>query len=112
MSVGDIPAYGANLPGKPTGPNSCSAHAVQFYREERALISALGQYIGNSLKSRDPTIVIATEAHSEALCDELHDQGVDLTNAVKQGRYQSRDARETISHFIVDGMPDEAKFLD
>jgi PAS domain S-box-containing protein len=111
VSAGEIPAFGANLPGSLTGASSCSAHAVQFYREDRALISALGKYIGNSLKNGDPAIVIATEAHSEALCDELYDQGVDLTNAVKQGRYQSHDARETISHFMVDGMPDEAKFV-
>ena len=31
-----------------------SAHAVQFYREDRALVEALTQYIGTALTNGEP----------------------------------------------------------
>ncbi len=76
------------------------AHIVQFYKEDRALITAVARYIASALTGADRVIVIATEAHSEELAGELYDNGVDLAAAIEQGRYQSIDAREAMSHFI------------
>ncbi|MGA7626294.1 MAG: MEDS domain-containing protein, partial [Candidatus Acidiferrales bacterium] len=87
------------------------AHIVQFYKEDRALITAVARYIASALSGADRVIVIATEAHSEELAGELYANGADLAAAIEQGRYQSIDAREAMSHFMADGMPDGPRFI-
>src|SRR6185503_5037963 len=48
----------------------------------------------------------------EALIASLTARGIDSTLAREQGRLIVRDARETLSTFMVDGMPDAARFHD
>jgi PAS domain S-box-containing protein len=112
MSAANISAFDADNARKAGAIDRLPpSHIVQFYRDDRALVSTVGQYIANALNSGDSAVVITTEARSEALADELYANGLDLPGAVKQGRYQSFDARETLSHFMVDGMPDGPRFM-
>jgi hypothetical protein len=41
----------------------------------------------------------------------LQAYGLDIGNAIEQGRYISLDAAETLAKFMVSGMPDPARFL-
>ena len=57
-------------------------------------------------------IVVATETHRDSLLLRLQAQGLDIAAAIEQGRYISLDAAETLSRYIVDGMPDPVRFFN
>ncbi len=85
-------------------------HVVQFYGDDSALLDALVEFVGRALKAGAATLVIATEAHREELARRLEAGGVDVAGAAERSRYLALDARETLSAFMVDGMPDPNRF--
>jgi PAS domain S-box-containing protein len=90
--------------------NQSPSHVVQFYAEDRLLIAELSSSVGTSLINGGAAIVIATEPHRKALARELKLRGLDVSKAFGEGRYISLDAPETLSQFMIDGMPDAARF--
>lgn len=87
-------------------------HSVQFYSDDSFLLDTLSRFMGSALGAGDAGIVIATEEHRTELARRLSVRGLDLPLAVDQGRYVALDAAETLSQFMVDGWPDEKRFLD
>ncbi len=88
-------------------------HFVQFYETDKFLLNSLDGFIGGGLKQGDACIVIATEAHRAELEAGLRSQqGLDVDGARASGLYVSLDAEETLSQFMVDGMPDLARFFE
>ncbi|HTE87437.1 MAG TPA: ATP-binding protein [Terriglobales bacterium] len=85
-------------------------HVVQFYSDDSFLLEGLSRFIGSALGAGDAAIVIATEAHRDELTLRLQALGLDTARSIKQGRFVSLDAAETLSKFMVDGWPDEARF--
>ena len=85
-------------------------HFVQFYEADGFLLNSLSGFIGTAINSGDSAIVVATKAHRDGLNELLRANGLDVTNAVASGRYVSLDAAETLSRFMVDGLPEEARF--
>jgi hypothetical protein len=85
-------------------------HFVQFYHADSFLIEAVGDFIGEGLRTVEGGIIIATKAHREALEDRLKAQGVDLHAAIARKQYVSLDAEETLARFMVNGMPDKELF--
>jgi len=83
---------------------------VQFYSDDSFLLEGLSRFIGSALGAGDAAIVIATEAHRDELTLRLQALGLDTARSIKQGRFVSLDAAETLSKFMVDGWPDEARF--
>ena len=94
----------ANLP-------SC-LHTVQFYSDDAFLGESISQFIGEALQAGGAGIAIAIEAHRDAIGQRLRDRGVDLTAALKQGRYVVLDAHETLTKFMVDDWLDETRFME
>ncbi len=92
------------------GAQAAHAHSVQFYVDEDFLISELSRYIGSALGAGDAAIVIATGEHRNRLAQHLKTRGLNVDMATRQGRYVALDARETLSQFMLDGAPDEARF--
>jgi PAS domain S-box-containing protein len=88
-----------------------STHIVQFYREDRALISTLANYFGPALSNGDAAIVVATYEHHAALKAELKSMGHDVNTLIREGRYQAFEAPQLLAQFMVDGMPDATRFL-
>jgi len=86
------------------------AHGVQFYTDDGALLVALRRFIGGAVAAGDPAIVIATQAHHDALDQQLRDQGLDTNRAIREGRYMVAEADETLSRIMVNGSVDEARF--
>ncbi len=84
-------------------------HVVQFYAEDEALIEAISRFIGTALGGGDAAIVIATEAHRDALAQALQARGFDVASAIRRGRYVAVDAAATLSRFMQDGSPDPAR---
>src|SRR4051794_6527729 len=89
-----------------------SPHTVQFYSDETFIIDALSRFIGGALASGDAAVVIATEAHRQALAQRLSERGLDVTVSSKQRRYVELDAAETLSKFMVDDWPDDRLFAE
>jgi PAS domain S-box-containing protein len=87
-------------------------HSVQFYSDDKYLISVLARFIGSAVGAGDAAIVIATPPHRTELAERLSARGIDVARAVQQGRYVALDAEETLSRFMVDGWPDEARFVE
>jgi hypothetical protein len=56
-------------------------------------------------------VVIATSAHLKSLLHRLQTHGVDSTAAIEQGRYIPLNAAETLSTFMVNDLPDPARFF-
>jgi len=87
-------------------------HLVQFYEGDAFLLDELTRFCAAGLGAGEAVIVIATAAHLEGLEAALRAGGVDTTAAGAGGRYVALDAAETLSQFMVDGAPDEARFAD
>ncbi len=100
-----LPAPGANVHDH----QSCG-HTVQFYAEDQSLIDGLSRLVSTALGTGNSAIVITTKPHREALTATLRARGVDITTAMRQGRFILLDAAETLAKFTVDGWPDAALF--
>ena len=92
-------------------PRRRPSHVVHFYQDDHALIEELAGMIRFSLGKGDAVIIVATKNHVSAVHRQLKAEGLDLTSAAKDGRYICMDATESLSRFMVDGMPDAGKFL-
>ncbi len=86
------------------------SHTVQFYEDDALYVSEVSRFIGTALIEGDAAVVVATEAHREAVALELQNIGLDLAKVVKRGCYITLDAAETLDKFMKNGWPDEALF--
>jgi len=87
-------------------------HLVQLYDDGEAFLDALEGFIGGGLAAGDGTVVIATEAHLDALAMRLIASGANPQAAAARNQYIALRADETLATFIVDGWPDEARFRE
>lgn len=87
-------------------------HSVQFYGDDAFLLDELSGFVGSALEAGDVGIIIATRAHRSGLARRLKLRGLNLSHAVKQGRYVALDATETLSKFMLDGRPDAERFAN
>jgi len=85
-------------------------HAVAFYSDDQSLLDGLALFAGKALRCSKAAVVLATECHREALLTRLQASGLDMSIAIEQGRYVALDPAETLSSFMVDGMPDPVRF--
>lgn len=85
-------------------------HSVQIYRDESSLMESLEGYVGSGLRAGDAVIVMATAGHLHELEKRLRGSWIDLDRARWEDRYVALLAQETLSKFMVDGMPDETRF--
>jgi PAS domain S-box-containing protein len=88
------------------------AHTVQFYGEDGMLLHELESYLGSALTRGSSTIIIATTGHIENLAPRLKKQGINLSQAEAEGRYNALDANATLAEFMVEGRPDPARFSE
>ena len=89
-----------------------SEHFVQFYEKDIFLLDSLSGFVSTGLAAGDACIVIATKAHRENLEERLKANGLDLAAAHMRGDYLSLDAVETLSKFMVDGLPEPERFAE
>jgi DNA-binding NarL/FixJ family response regulator len=86
-------------------------HEVQFYSDEALLLHTLARFIAVALKSGRAAIVVITESHRDGLVSRLKAQGVDVDGATQRGTYIQLDVSKTFSTFMVNDMPDSARFF-
>jgi DNA-binding NarL/FixJ family response regulator len=87
-------------------------HEVVFCTSDGHFIDDVTRFIGTALKGGSAAIVVATESHREGLLPGLQMYGIDMTTAIEQGRYIALDAADALSTFMINGMPDPARFLN
>jgi len=87
------------------------SHEVEFYSDDAAFVVGFTRFIEASLSAGNAVIVVATETHRKDLLATLQAHGVDIVAAIEQGRYISLDVVDTLSTFMVNGLPDPARFL-
>src|SRR6266702_3115895 len=89
-----------------------SEHLVQFYETDEFLLDSVSGFIGAGLGAGAACIVIATKAHRGGLEERLQANGLDLATASTRGTYLALDAGETLSMFMVDGLPEPTRFAE
>jgi hypothetical protein len=85
-------------------------HFVQVYREERVLVEAVSLYASAALGRAEAVILVATQDHCQAVERCLAADGFDVAALKAWGQLNILDAEEVLSRFMVDGVPDEARF--
>src|SRR6185312_1318395 len=93
-------------------PPPCS-HYLQLYDKDRLpLAQNVAAYISRGLKRREGAIVIATAEHGEIFREELRKCGIDAGLPLADSGLLLLDAHQTLSQFLIDGEPDEARFRE
>ncbi len=87
------------------------SHEVEFYSDDAAFVVGFTRFIEAALGSGNAVIVVATQSHRESLLQNLRENEVDIVAAVEQGRYVSLDVADMLSTFMVNDLPDPARFL-
>src|ERR1700733_2922967 len=86
-------------------------HEVQFYRDDPAFLLGFAGFIEAALSAGNPVIVVATESHRKSLLETLVARGTDRAAAMEEGLYLSVDVRQAFSKYMVNDLPDPARFL-
>jgi hypothetical protein len=85
-------------------------HAVRFYPDPESLARIVAGFIGEGLVTAQPAVIIATREHWQLIRQELHMRGFDVDRLIESLTLFTLDAHETLSQFMVDGMPDSVRF--
>ena len=101
-SIDPSPAFWAEI--------SPCEHALQLYQDDSAFLDALEAFVALGLEAGEAVIVIATQAHRDALEHRLSSRGVSFNIARATDSYIALDADETLSRFMVNDWPDADLF--
>lgn len=91
-------------------PGGERGHVVQFYQNDAILVETVRNFFAPTLRAGDSAIVIATGRHRVAFETALGAAGIDIEAALREVRYVTLDAAQTLAWFMVDGTPDVARF--
>jgi signal transduction histidine kinase len=87
-----------------------SNHVVQFYSDDTFLLADLSRSIGTALAEGSAAIVIATKARRDELAHRLTVAGYDIHPPIQEQRFLLLDSTETLSKFMINGLPDATRF--
>jgi len=88
------------------------SHEVQFYSDDAVLLDTFARFIAVALKSGRAAIVVITESHRDGIVLRLKTQGLDVEAATQQGTYIHLDVDKALSAFMVNDIPDAARFFE
>ena len=86
-------------------------HLVQIYESDISLTNVMSAFISAGLRAHETCLLFATREHHERLQEHLRTNGVDATAAQKRGGYIWLDAAEIVARIMLDGMPDQERFV-
>jgi hypothetical protein len=86
-------------------------HLVQIYDDEGSFLNSLEGFAGSGFLAGDSVILIATGDHLKALNQRLMLHGFNINKLISEDRYLPLDADETLENFMIDGHPDEKRFM-
>jgi hypothetical protein len=85
-------------------------HLVHLYENESAFFQMLEGFVAGGLSAGEAVIVIATQAHRDALNQRLRQNQFDLQSLRAGGRYLDLSAENCLATFMKDGWPDVERF--
>ncbi|MEP6935911.1 MAG: MEDS domain-containing protein [Nitrospirota bacterium] len=83
------------------------SHAVQFYYDDVFLVDAVSAFIRAGYDEQATIIVVATEQHRQELRTRFQESG----QAEVEAMVMYIDAVELLSAFMVNGQPDQTRFI-
>jgi DNA-binding NarL/FixJ family response regulator len=86
-------------------------HEAEFYSDDAAFVDGFARFIEAALDAGNAVISVLTESHRTSLLQRLREHGVEIAAAVEQGRYVSLGVTDTLSTFMVNNLPDSARYL-
>ena len=89
---------------------SVAEHVVQFYEADAVLLDTVASFCQDAILQDGAAIVVATPEHRAGIETRLRESGLDVAAARERGQLVAMDAAETLSRFLVDGMPDPERF--
>jgi signal transduction histidine kinase len=98
------------IPLSAHGPAAHRDHSVQLYERDDYLVDSLRAYVGEAIARGQAVLIVATREHRDALEQALREDGLALEALREQGSYRTLDAREALSTFLLDGVPDPVLF--
>lgn len=100
----------AVIPGHLAKPDT--SHMVRFYDEDSILVADVREFADEALRCGGSAILIATEEHLDALLPLLRGLGPGRDDRPwYTGNLITLPAQATLDRFMVDGWPDEQRFL-
>jgi ribonuclease BN (tRNA processing enzyme) len=91
----------------------CAAHPghiVQFYEDKEFLFDSVTRFLRAGVSAGQPLVVFATGEHLDAFAARLGRNGYDVDDGCRNGQLTLMNAREALSSFMVDAMPDDERF--
>lgn len=82
-----------------------------LYEQEEAFLNLLAGFVGTGINARECSIVIATEFHLKLLRQKLSLHGLYVDQLIKDEQYVPINAELALSQFLIDGLPNEALFM-
>jgi hypothetical protein len=86
-----------------SSPHVASDHHVHFFDTDAALSTVVADYLSPALVAGDAVVVVATEEHRNLFSAALAAAGVDVHEAVREGRLWLRDAADMLASFSSGG---------
>ena len=81
-----------------------------FYDHAPHAVDQLADYVAEGLSAGEAVITVLMPEHADALTPALRGRGIDVQRDQDEGRLFLLDAGETLSTFLVDGVPDPELF--
>ena len=85
-------------------------HAVRFYENKESLCRIVAEFLGEGLVAHHPALVIGTPEHCAGIVQELRARHFDVERMQRAGDLLLLDARDFMSTFMVDGVPNAELF--
>lgn len=101
----------SNAPSDSQKTEITRRHEVFFYCDDASFLKSFSGFIKAALESGNAVVVVVTESHHVRLRQTLQEQGVDVATVVDEGRYIPLSVAETLSTFMVDGLPNRVRFM-
>jgi PAS domain S-box-containing protein len=87
-------------------------HIVHFYSDDKVLVREVTRIMSTALNQGEPAIAIATPSHCEQVTQALEREVRNFPRATAEGWCVMLNAAETLSRFMVNGMPHPERFTD
>ena len=81
-------------------------HAVQFHNNDRFFLDELGQFVGGTLRSGEPVVLVTDEATRVGVAERLQAGGFDLESLMARGQYSAQDSADGLAQVMRDGQLD------
>ena len=100
------------IPQPHSSQSEDAPHIVHFYSDDKVLVREVTRIMSAALNRGEPAIAIATRSHCDEVVQELKREVRNFPRATAEGWCVMLNAAETLSRFMVNGMPHPERFAD